>query len=325
MSARLVLKLAMLAQAPLLRDRPVLAGAGRDYGRVHFGLCWFRIGWPRSARFEYCLSTGSAPVDDPDRGDDPIALDKPSAARIYDYYLGGFHNFAADREAAARALAVRPDGALIAQANRAFLHRSVRYLVDNGIRQFIDLGSGIPTAGNVHEVASEAKVVYVDIDPVAVAYSQTILAGDDRAAIVQADLRRPDKVLKSPITRGLLDFDQPIGLLMVAVLHFVADAANPAGLVAAYRDAVPTGSALAIAHGTPDERPEEAAQVTAVYKDTASPATFRTKAQIEAVLAGWDIVEPGLTWLVEWHPDWPDDLDDDPSWCANYGAVGWKR
>jgi hypothetical protein len=259
-------------------------------------------------------------VDGPD-----IDTNRPSAARMYDYYLGGSHNFASDREAAAKVLEVMPDVPLMAQANRAFLHRSVRYFVDHGVRQFIDLGSGIPTAGNVHEIAPDTTVVYADLDPVAVAYSEAILAGNDRAAIVHADIRRPAEVLDSPITRGRLDFTQPIGLLMVAVLHFVSEADDPAGLIGTFRDALPTGSGLALAQVTFDGRPDEMARLTKIYEKSANATTFRTKAQLAKLLAGWDIVEPGLTWVIEWRPDWPGDVAGDSAWCGNNGAVGWKR
>jgi hypothetical protein len=263
-------------------------------------------------------------VDSPETAE-KIDLSKPSAARMYDYYLGGSHNFAADRDAASKVLALFPDGPLIAQANRAFLHRSVQYFLDQGIRQFLDLGSGIPTAGNVHEVAPDATVVYVDMDPIAVAHSQALLAGNDRADIVEADIRHPAHVLDSPITRRMLDFDQPIGLLMVAVLHFIADAEDPATLVAEFRDALPAGSGLALAQMTFDERPEEMARLTGIYQNSSNPTTFRSRAQIQTFLRGWDVVEPGLTWVVNWRPEWPDDVDGNPAWCANYGAVGRKR
>ncbi|GAA0233021.1 SAM-dependent methyltransferase [Cryptosporangium japonicum] len=264
-------------------------------------------------------------MNDPDWAAQHIDPNQPSAARMYDYYLGGSHNFASDRQAAAKVLELLPDAPLMAQANRAFLHRSVRFLVDAGVRQFIDLGSGIPTAGNVHEVAPESTVVYVDMDPVAVAYSESILSDVDRAGIVHADVRRPEKVLESPVTRELLDFDQPIGLLTVAVLHFVAAADDPAGILATFRDVLPTGSAIALAHATVDERPDEMARLTAIYQNSANPTTIRTRDEIAALLTGWDLVEPGLTWVVEWRPDWPDDADGNSAWCGNYGAVGWKR
>lgn len=264
-------------------------------------------------------------MNGPDWAAENIDTNKPSAARMYDYYLGGSHNFAADREAAAKVLEVMPDAPLMAQANRAFLHRSVRFLVEAGVRQFIDLGSGIPTAGNVHEVAPEATVVYADMDPVAVAYSESILSDVDRAAVVHADIRHPERVLESPVTRRLLDFDEPIGLLMVAVLHFVSESDQPERVIGQFRDALPTGSAIALAHVTLDERPDEMARLTAIYQNSANPTTFRTKAQIAGLLAGWDVVDPGLTWVVEWRPDWPDDADGNSAWCGNYGAVGWRR
>jgi hypothetical protein len=264
-------------------------------------------------------------VDRPDWLSDTVDPDQPSAARMYDYYLGGSHNFASDRELASRVLQLFPDGQLMAQANRAFLHRGVRYLLDHGIRQFLDLGSGIPTAGNVHEIAPDATVVYVDIDPVAVAHSEAILAGVDRAGIVHADVRRPKEVLESPVTRRLLDFDQPIGLLAVAVLHFISSDEEAADVVSAFRDASPAGSGLVLAHGTLDSRPDEVARLEEIYQNSANPVTARSRDRIEPFLAGWEPVEPGLTWVVEWRPDWPDDVHGDPSWCGNYGAVGWKR
>ncbi|SHN41870.1 S-adenosyl methyltransferase [Cryptosporangium aurantiacum] len=244
---------------------------------------------------------------------------------MYDYYLGGSHNFASDREMARRALALFPDGQLAAQANRAFLHRGVRYLRDQGIRQFLDLGSGIPTMGNVHEIADDATVVYVDLDPVAVAHSEAILADVDRAGIVHADIRRPQDVLESPVTRQLLDFTQPVGLLMVAVLHFIGSDDEAAGIVGTFRDALPTGSGLVLAHATLDSRPDEMKRIEEVYKASANPATTRSYGQIERFLNGWDVIDPGLIWAVQWKPDWPDAGDRDPSWCGNYGAVGWKR
>ncbi|GAA3399206.1 SAM-dependent methyltransferase [Cryptosporangium minutisporangium] len=264
-------------------------------------------------------------MDRPDWVSDTVDPDQPSAARMYDYYLGGSHNFASDREMARKALALFPDGQLAAQANRAFLHRGVRYLLDQGIRQFLDLGSGIPTAGNVHEVAPDATVVYVDLDPVAVAHSEAILADVDRAGIVHADIRRTQDVLDAPVTQRMLDFSQPIGLLTVAVLHFIGSDDEAADIVSTFRDALPTGSGLVLAHATMDGREEEMKRIEEIYKGSANPATTRSYAQVERFLAGWDLVEPGLTWAVQWKPDWPDEADRDPSWCGNYGAVGWKR
>src|SRR5687768_6938834 len=181
---------------------------------------------------------------------DEVDLTRPSAARVYDYYLGGAHNFAVDRQMAEQAIGLWPDLPLIMQANRAFLRRAVRFCVDAGIRQFLDLGSGIPTAGNVHEVAQsaapDARVAYVDSDPVAVAYSRTILAENPLTVAVQADLRQPEQVLDHPEVRSLLNFDEPIAVMMVAVLHFVSDSDDPAAIIAGYREVMAPGSFLTI-------------------------------------------------------------------------------
>ena len=266
-------------------------------------------------------------MDDTAGRDDPARFDLPSAARMYDYYLGGAHNFTADREAAAKVLEIFPDASRIAQANRAFLRRAVGYLLDQGIRQFLDLGSGIPTVGNVHEVAaaaSAARVVYVDIDPTAVAHSESILAGQPGVGVVQADIRHPTDVLDAPVTRSLIDFDQPVGVLTVAVLPFLSPEDDPGGTLGQYRDAVGSGSYLALSHGTADEQPEAAAAFTEIYRKTRDPLTLRTRAQISELLAGWELVDPGLVWLPEWHPDWPDDVAEDPSWTQILCAVSRK-
>jgi hypothetical protein len=268
-------------------------------------------------------------MERPEWAPDKLDLDRPSAARMYDYYLGGSHNFAADRELARQVLSVFPDGQAMAQANRAFLFRAVRFAAGCGVRQFLDLGSGIPTAGNVHEVAQAVveapRVVYVDVDPVAVAHSEAILAGNASAGAVLADLRDPDAVLSSPVTRRMLDFGRPMALLMVAVLHFVSDADDPAGIVAAYRRAMPPGSLVVIAHGTADSRPGESDRLVRLYRDTGYPMTLRTRAEVEGLFAGCDLVEPGVVWVPQWHPDWPDEVGVDPSWCGNLGGVARTR
>lgn len=171
-----------------------------------------------------------------------IDISVPSVSRMYDFYLGGSHNFEVDREAARKAMEFLPGLPKIMQANRAFMRRAVRYAVDNGIDQFLDIGSGIPTFGNVHEVAQAAnpgaKVAYVDHDPVAVAHSQAVLEGNDRAVIAAADLRRPKEILANPEITGLLDLDRPVALLLVAVLHFVEDADDPRAAVAELRESL---------------------------------------------------------------------------------------
>lgn len=257
-----------------------------------------------------------------------LDLELPSAARMYDFFLGGAHNFSVDREAASRILKIYPDAAIAAQANRGFLRRAVTELLGRGIRQFIDLGSGIPTAGNVHEIADGlapgTRVVYVDSDPVAVAHSEAILAGRPDVGVLQADIRRPAEILGAATLRELIDVDQPVGVLAVAVLHFVDDEAGPAGILSAFRDAVAAGSYLAVSHGTIDRQPDNAARSEQIYRDTRDPLSLRTRAEISGLLHGWDLLDPGLVWLPEWRPDWPDETIQDPSRTEILCAVGRK-
>jgi len=260
------------------------------------------------------------------QGTDP---DKASVARMYDAMLGGQHNFAIDREALAALTAIDPQVRTLARANRAFLGRAVRHLVEAGVRQFIDLGSGIPTQGNVHEVAQaaspEARVVYVDSDPVAVAHSTTLLAANPDADIVDADIRRPAEVLASPQVRKLIDFEQPVAVLMNAILHFVTDQENPAGIVAAYRDALPDGSWLALTHATNQDRPDTAAAVSKLYRSRAtSPVSVRSHDEILELFAGFDMVDPGLVHVPLWRPDPGDRIPDNPSEYWVYAGVGRK-
>jgi SAM-dependent methyltransferase len=259
-----------------------------------------------------------------------IDVNQPSAARIYDYWLGGAHNFAVDREIAGGVTAAIPDTARIMQANRAFLYRAVSFLVGQGTRQFLDLGSGIPTLGNVHEVAQkaapDAKVVYVDIDPVAAAHSSHILASNANTAVIREDLRNVEAVLSDPSVQGLLDFDQPIAVLMIAVLHFVPDLDDPVGVIAGYRDALAPGSYLALSHGTHDGMNPQAAQAgTDIFMRTSTPITTRTRAEVGQLFDGFDLVEPGLVWSVQWRPEHPDDVSDSPERAAAYVGVGLRR
>jgi hypothetical protein len=255
-----------------------------------------------------------------------IDLTRPSAARVYDYYLGGAHNFAVDREMAEQAIAMWPELPLIMQANRAFLRRAVRFCVDAGVRQFLDLGSGIPTAGNVHEVARQAapdaRVVYVDSDPIAVAYSRTILGSDQQTAVVQADLRRTEQVLGSAEVRSLLNFDEPIAVMMVAVLHFVPESDDPAAIIARYREAMAPGSFLVVSHASQHGQPEKAASHRELYRRTPTPMTMRSKTEVTGLFAGFDLVDPGVVFLPLWRPDSIDDVDEEPERFAGLAAVG---
>ncbi|MEV8531318.1 SAM-dependent methyltransferase [Streptomyces sp. NPDC051211] len=265
-----------------------------------------------------------------------IDISVPSVSRIYDYYLGGSHNFEVDRQAARRAMEFMPGLPKIMQANRAFMRRAVRYAVAQGVTQFLDIGSGIPTFGNVHEVAQaaspDARVVYVDHDPVAVAHSRAVLTDEERTAITAADLRKPTEILNSPEVTGLLDLDRPVALLLVAVLHFLEDADEPYAAVAALRDALAPGSLLVLTHasyeGVPLSR-EVAGGAVGVYRDIRNPLVMRTGTEIGRFFDGFELVEPGLVQMPRWRPDDPADADanaqeEDPYAFSGFGGVGRK-
>ena len=247
-----------------------------------------------------------------------IDTTKANIARVYDYWLGGSHNFRADQDVARAMIAVDPNIRAMMRANRAFLGRAVRYLVrEAGIRQFLDIGSGIPTEQNVHEVAQAAasgsRVVYVDNDEVAVAHSRLMLEDNPDATVIQADLREPAKILADPETQLLIDFTQPVALLLLAVLHFVPDEADPAQIMAILRDAVCPGSYLVICHACRDVRPDTADNATAVYTSrVAAQLRVRTRDEIAALFDGFTLVEPGLVWIPEWRPDSPADVPENP-------------
>jgi S-adenosyl methyltransferase len=264
----------------------------------------------------------------PEWAPDGIDIDHPSAARMYDYLLGGSHNFAVDRKAVERFLAVMPDMAVHAQANRAFLYRAVRYLLDAGIRQFLDIGSGVPTVGNVHEVAQRvdpgARVVYVDIDPVAVTHSRSILAGNSYAAVIQEDLRRPEAILRHPAVRELFDLSQPVGLLMVAMLHAVPEVDDPHGLVKRLTNELAPGSYLAISHGTADGLREMVETIAKQSAENRYPLSLRDRDGVARFFTGFELVDPGLVWLSLWRPDDPDDIPDQPERSGSYAGVGRK-
>jgi SAM-dependent methyltransferase len=254
-----------------------------------------------------------------------VDLTRPSAARVYDYYLGGAHNFAVDRELARSAMRALPELPLITQANRAFLRRTVRFLTGRGIRQFLDIGSGIPTVGNVHEIAQradpQARVVYVDNDAVAVAHSRALLGDDPNVTIVHADLRECERLLADPEVNRLLDFEAPIGLLMVAVLHFVPDADDPAAAIAAYREAVAPGSYLVVSHVTKDGDMDPDDRVRELYEQGTIPVFPRDRAGVGEFLAGFEVVDPGVVHVPLWRPDSAEDVGERPERSAAYGAV----
>jgi S-adenosyl methyltransferase len=242
---------------------------------------------------------------------------RANAARVYDYWLGGSCSFLADQDAARALTAVEPCVRAMAQANRAFLGRAVRLLAAAGISQFLDVGSGIPTEGNVHEVAQRAlpgaRVAYVDIDPVAVAYSKHLLAGNTSAAVIDADLRDPEKILTHQAAGRLIDFSEPAGLLLVSVLHFIADAEDPWQIVATLRDALVPGSYLVLSHATGEGKPAIARVLEKVYnRSVSTQVRLRPGADILRFFDGFELVDPGLVCLPQWRPDSPADVPSDP-------------
>jgi hypothetical protein len=266
----------------------------------------------------------------------PAGLDteKPSAARMYDWYLGGTHNWAVDREFGRKVERLFPPVKAVARQNRAFMNRVVEGALDAGIRQFVDLGSGVPTVGNVHEVirrklpASErAAVLYVDYEPVAAAHGTVILERDGATAwagLAQQDMRQADAVFRDPATTRLIDFDQPVCLLMIAVLPFIGDQDRPGDLCATYRDKLVPGSWFGLSHITCDDAGEQAAadlrRFVAAYQDTSNPAWIRNRAEITALFGDWDLLTPGVVHLPDWRPDTPASRIDDEArpfaWCG---------
>jgi S-adenosyl methyltransferase len=251
---------------------------------------------------------------------------RPSIARIYDFYLGGNHNLPVDREAARQVVEIMPELPDTLRINRAFMRRGVRYLVEAGIHNFLDLGSGIPTVGNVHEIAQAvdptSRVVYVDNDPVAVSHSREILNGNDRALAIQADLREPAAVLDDPDVDQLLllGLGEPLAVLMNSVLHFVLEDEQAAALVAAYRDAMPSGSYLMLSHANRRvDSNQHVANAADQYSRTVAPMKLRSVAEVTRLLDGFEIIDPGVVYCAQWLPD-PEDgpvpADPLPQICA---------
>ena len=238
--------------------------------------------------------------------------DIPSAARVYDYLLGGKDNYPADRAVAESMIAQLPNVRTAVQWNRAFLRRVVRYLVgEAGIRQIVDIGAGLPTVGNTHEIAlnasPEARVVYVDHDPVVLAHGRNMLHGVPNAAIIERDLLAPDEILADPVLRSLIDFGEPAAFLFLSILHFVSDEADPAGLIARLLEPFPAGSHVAISHATPDTVPE-VSDIERIFDEATEQAHVRSRVDIAKLVAGMDILEPGLAWPPEWRPDPGDEV-----------------
>jgi hypothetical protein len=235
-----------------------------------------------------------------------VDLKRPSIARVYDFFLGGSLNTEADRQVAGQLAQAMPDLPAVLRANRAFVGRAVRFLIEAGVRQFLDLGSGLATVGAVHEVALEAgvdaRVLYVDNDPVVTAHNRTVVP-EPSCAVLGADLRDNAKVLTSLQARRLFDPGQPTAVLMIAVLHFIPHKDTPAHVVARYRDALAPGSYLALTHAEDSDRLPGTFQAARAYSSDIAPIHLRSRSEIAQLLDGWALVAPGLVHIPDWHPD----------------------
>lgn len=301
---------------------PGQAGAGRvglnraTFGRGRIALRLDRQPAPEAGRLAAVDTDQASTLA-------PVDPESPSVARIYDYWLGGDTNYRVDRDVAERAVASMPGLHRAIHENRAFLRRVVRDLVHSGITQFLDLGSGIPTVGNVHEVAQRAdpdsRVVYVDWDPVATADGQRLLAGNRQATQILADLRDARAVLEHEQTRGLLDLDMPVAVLMIAVMHFVPDCGDPAGIVQDYRRHMAPGSYLALSHAAPDpHHPDAQVDMEREYnKRVGANFVHRTESELRALLGGFTLVDPGIVPVNRWKPE----AERDGEMLLTYGLL----
>jgi hypothetical protein len=259
-----------------------------------------------------------------------IDTSRPHPARMYNAYLGGKDNYPVDRDAVRQVLRQWPEVRLIARANRAFLQRAVRFLAgEAGIRQFIDIGTGIPSAGNVHEIAGQAapdaRVVYVDNDPIVHVHANALLTGTGTTTILLADLRNPQAILAHPALRASIDFNQPVALLLVAILHFITAAEDPAGIVASLRDALPDGSYLALSHATADFHPPGTQDQAAIaYQQATAPLALRPRPEVAAYFDGFDLVQPGLVQAPLWRPDARPPRPKELARIGIYAGVGLK-
>jgi hypothetical protein len=254
---------------------------------------------------------------------DKIDTGRPHPARMYDYWLGGRDNYEIDRDAAERVLATMPRMRDGIRENRAFLRRAVRAVVEGGARQIIDIGTGIPTSPNTHEVAQQiahTRVAYVDNDPIVGVHAQARLLGTNSTGFALADLREPQAVLEHPVVRSLIDFEQPVALLLVAVLHFITDYEEPARIVGVLRDALPPGSWLVLTHGTNDTAVHDTSDAVNVYKGATATLNLRPRAQVLGFFDGFDLVEPGLVTIAQWRPE----SQAEVTRFGIYGGVGRK-
>ena len=263
-----------------------------------------------------------------------LQIDRPHPARVYDYLLGGKDNYAADRAAAEEGLKANPNSRIPPRENRAFLRRAARYLAsEGGVSQFLDIGTGIPTSPNVHEVAQHveprSRIVYVDNDPIVLAHARALLTSGPagKTAYIDADLRDVDKILSSPELNETLDLSLPVALLLIAIMHFVSDADDPYGLADRLLAGLPSGSYLALSHLTGDFDPAAWEGVAAVYRRSGVTMQVRSRPQIERFFAGLDLIDPGVVSLPHWRPDRADIGQESPPTDAEvsvYGGVARK-
>ncbi|MBH1938161.1 SAM-dependent methyltransferase [Streptomyces sp. AV19] len=260
---------------------------------------------------------------------DQIDTSRPHPARMYDYYLGGWDNYEVDRQAAERVIQMVPDARPSARANRDFLLRAVREVVRGGIRQIIDVGTGIPTSPNTHEVARDVdpgvRVAYVDNDPIVATHAGAKLTSAGNTGFVLADVREPEAILRHPVVRELIDFGEPVALLLVAVLHFVKDEEDPAGIIARLSEALPKGSCLVLTHGTGDFHRHVEGDAAEFYRNATAQLTVRGYEGILPFFDGYDLMEPGLVQVPLWRPDGETPIPSELARVAFYGGVGVKH
>ncbi len=276
-------------------------------------------GCPRKPEYDEQAASGPGAID----------LSTPNVARIYDYYLGGKDNYAADREVARLVLRAGPDVPLAALENREFLKRAIEFLVcEAGIDQFIDIGPGLPTQGNLHELVQrhkpDAPVVYVDNDPVVLTHGRALLHGTGDVAIIDGDARKPDAILSDRELRELIDLSRPVAVCMSLVLHFITDEEDPWAVVARLRDSIRPGSYLVLTHVTGDERTVDTmSEIRGLYDEATAPLTPRTKDAFARFFDGFELVEPGVVFLSQWRPTAEYYAKGGTAWA--YAAVGRKR
>ncbi|WP_346777329.1 SAM-dependent methyltransferase [Streptomyces sp. HNM0575] len=260
-----------------------------------------------------------------------LELDRAHSARMYDYFLGGTTNFPADRESAGKAMAAFPQVLVAARANRQFMHRSVRHLAQLGMRQFLDVGTGIPTSPNLHEIAQrtapDARVVYTDNDPIVLTHAHALLRSspEGRTAYSQCDARDPEALLASPEVRATLDMSRPVALSLIALLHFVPGDRTAHAVVERLKDALPPGSTLTVSHVTPDFDSAGLARALKAYEAAGTPVQARTREEFTRFFDGWELLDPGVTVTHRWRPDPEHDLTQvTDAEAACYGAVARK-